>query len=95
MIKTKKEKTGLQDAEVQGMYVPEMQKVFLSYHFISLDLGRNGFGNMVTAFNPSLYKDDDGKLIKEKFIADLQKTVEMTIKSELGFDAQARILFYQ
>jgi hypothetical protein len=67
-----------------------LKKLFVSYHWISVERNQNGFGNIVLAINPELYQD---KL--EVLIADLQKQIDITIESVLGFPAESKVLYFK
>jgi hypothetical protein len=50
----------------------------------------NGFGNMVLAFDGEAYA---GQL--SKFIEHLEKHVKKTLEEKLGFEVQAKILYFR
>lgn len=82
MIKHKEQEMGLN---------PEGAKnLFVSYHTMTKDLKESGFGNMVTKFYPELYKND-----MARFIMDLEKSIEMALKTLHNKEVMVKILFFR
>ena len=81
----------LQDVNVEGVAVPQgMKKVFASYNIL-LPNGQMGFGNTCALFNPELYNEHN----IEKFIAHLQKSIQMGIESKTGVVGSVQVLFFR
>ena len=64
------------------------RKLFCSYHTQTIDGKEQGFGNGVFEFNP-LYTDLD------KFIVDLQKSLEISIEQMTKKKVTVRILYFR
>lgn len=82
----------LQDVNVEGIPTPEgMRKVFVSYNVLTLQTGQMGFGNTIALFNKMLYAE--GNI--EKFISDLQKSIQMAIQEKTGYNVTVQVLFFR
>lgn len=71
-------------------FAEKKRKIFASYHFTSLDLKFNGFGNYVGEFDVESYKDDPGK-----FILDLEKSVSMAVSEKLKMEVTVKVLYFR
>lgn len=74
----------------------DQREVFVSYHFTGfkpLENGilPNGFGNYVGMFNVEVY--NGGSMAK--FIMDLEKSIKMALKNQLGMEVQVKILYFK
>lgn len=78
--------------KIEGVAVPDgMRKLFVSYSILDLTTGQMGFGNTVSMFGVEQYTQDN----MEKFIEDLQKSIDMAIESRTGQRVQTRVLFWR
>jgi predicted RecB family endonuclease len=80
----------------------KLNDVFVSYHVQSKprrsiwkkrdeeEIIEQGFGNMVTKFPLELYRENIGK-----FIEDLQKAIEMSLKLMYKKEYEVKILFFR
>lgn len=68
----------------------EMMEVFASYHFTSLDLKYNGFGNYIGKFYKEVYA---GNL--SKFIEHIEKAITMELESQLNMKLKVKVLFFR
>lgn len=64
--------------------------IFVSFHLQTKDLTFLGFGNAVLKFPVEQYKDNMGG-----FIVDLQKAIEMSLKTLHKKDFEVKILFWR
>lgn len=65
-------------------------EIFISYHFTTLDLNFNGFGNYVGIFNRESYNGAG----KGKFVLDAEKSIAMALHEqykEKGYNAQFQV----
>ncbi len=67
-----------------------VREVFVSYHFTTLDLTNNGFGNFVGQFNAEVYGDS-----MAKFIQDIEKSIEMSLENQLAIKCKVKVLFFR
>ena len=70
--------------------VNQMEEVFVSYHFTSLDLKYNGFGNYVGKFSMEVYQGN-----KAQFILDLEKSISMRLGDELDMEVTIKVLYFR
>lgn len=70
--------------------ITESRDLFVSYHTMTRDFRETGFGNMVTKFYPELYKNN-----MAKFIQDLEKSIEMALKTLHKKDIMVKILYFR
>lgn len=67
-----------------------MRQVFASYYLQTQDKTSWGFGNIVSAFNPEQYVN-----AMDKFIVELQKSIEMIQEQKLGKKVIVQVLFFR
>lgn len=79
-----------------SLLADDQREVFFSYHYTTLDLKYNGFGNYVGVFSTEAYAGQG----KAKFILDAEKSIGMAVEEYLksqGVDSkvQVKVLFFQ
>lgn len=82
----------------QGIQVSEtpigtpdgMRQVFCSYHIMLEDKSSSGFGNIVANFDPAQYVN-----AMDKFIFELQKSIELVNEARLGKKVIVQVLFFR
>jgi hypothetical protein len=81
----------LQDINVEGSPTPQgMKKVFVSYHILDIATGQTGMGNTCAVFNPIAYNDN-----LEKWIADVQKSIQRAIQDKTGRLVSVQVIFFR
>lgn len=88
----RKEQSGIIEVSEEPMPVPQgMKQVFASYHLMTVDKKESGFGNIVANFDPSQYS---GGTI-DKFVFELQKSIQMVNEQRLGKQVIIQLLFFR
>jgi len=72
-----------------------LRMLFVSYFLKTADLTAHDWGNIVTMFDPHQYLRDDGQLALDRFIPDIQKSIEIANEAKFGKKCIAQVLFFR